>query len=463
MKQVMGTYMNENIFREYDIRGIAETDLTDITVYMIGQSFGYYLSVNSFTSMSISGDVRYTTERIKKSFIKGATSQGIDVTDMGVLPTPVNYFSLYNTKIVNSVQVTGSHNPSEYNGLKISFNKKPFFGKMIQELKNIIQTDKFHKDKLLGKVNKVNIINDYYNYMISNFNFKKRIKVVMDCGNAVGAVIAPKIYKDLGVELYELYCEVDPKFPNHHPDPTVDSNLKDVINIMKTKKYDLGIAFDGDADRIVAVDNMGSIIRADILLSIMIPYVVSANETVVYDVKCSKSLEESIDKVNAKPIMWKTGHSLIKNKMIETGSKIGGEMSGHIFFADRYFGFDDGIYVGLRLIEILLEGNYKLSDLYNKIPKYISTPEIRIDCNNDQEKDSITNKMIEFFINNYDCETIDGIRIKYKHGWALVRSSNTQPVIVCRFESDTISNLEKMKTEVFDKLSEYGDFNLDEY
>jgi phosphomannomutase/phosphoglucomutase len=229
----------------------------------------------------------------------------------------------------------------------------------------------------------------------------------MDCGNAVGAVIAPKIYKDLGVELYELYCEVDPKFPNHHPDPTVDSNLKDVINIMKTKKYDLGIAFDGDADRIVAVDNMGSIIRADILLSIMIPYVVSANETVVYDVKCSKSLEESIDKVNAKPIMWKTGHSLIKNKMIETGSKIGGEMSGHIFFADRYFGFDDGIYVGLRLIEILLEGNYKLSDLYNKIPKYISTPEIRIDCNNDQEKDSITNKMIEFFINNYDCETID--------------------------------------------------------
>jgi phosphomannomutase / phosphoglucomutase len=463
MRHVMEIYMNNDIFREYDIRGIADIDLTDEVVYMIGRAFGYHLSENKFNSMSISGDVRYTTDRIKKSFINGVISQGVDVTDMGVLPTPVNYFSLYNTNIVNSVQVTGSHNPSDYNGLKISFNKKPFFGEMIQYLKTVIDSDKFYKDKLPGKVSEVNIINDYYKYMIDHFNFNKKIKVVMDCGNAVGGIIAPKIYKDLGIEVYELYCDVDPNFPNHHPDPTVDSNLDDIINIMKTQDYDIGIAFDGDADRIVAVDNKGRIIRADILLSIIIPHVVEPNDTVIYDVKCSKSLEQSIAKVNAIPIMWNTGHSLIKNKMIESGSKIGGEMSGHIFFADKYFGFDDGIYVGLRLIEILLNGNYKLSDLFNEVPSYISTPEIRIDCNNDAEKDKITSKMINFFTANYNCETIDGIRIKYTHGWALVRSSNTQPVIVCRFESDTKSNLDKIKTEVFSKLSEYGEFNLDEY
>ena len=459
---LMGVCMNKNIFREYDIRGIADEDLTDDVVFEIGRSFGYYLRIHSQNSLSISGDIRDTTDRIKNSFIKGAISQNINVYDMGVLPTPANYFSLYNTDIHNSVQVTGSHNPSDYNGLKISFNKKPFYGKMIQELKKIINNQLYYDNEIPGTIENINIIDKYYDYMLNNFNIQNNIKVVMDCGNAVGGIIAPKIYKNLGVSLHELYCDVDSSFPNHHPDPTVDANLSDVIKLMESGEFDVGIAFDGDADRIVAVDDKGNIIRADILLSVFLEFIIEKGDTVVYDVKCSKSLEDAISKIEGIPLMWKTGHSLIKNKMIDSKSKIGGEMSGHIFFADKYFGFDDGIYVGLRLIDILSKNQIKLSELVSKIPKYISTPEIRIDCSSDEEKVDVTNKTIKYFLNKYDCDTIDGVRIKYPHGWALVRSSNTQPVIVCRFESDTEENLQIIKDEVFNKMDEFGNFNFNE-
>jgi phosphomannomutase/phosphoglucomutase len=297
--------------------------------------------------------------------------------------------------------------------------------------------------------------------MCTNFRIKKSINVVMDCGNAVGGIIAPSIYKEVGINLNELYCDVDPTFPNHHPDPTVDSNLEDIIKIIKDGKYDLGVAFDGDADRIVVIDEQGEIIRPDILLALFLPEIINKNDSVVYDVKCSKALEDTIKSLNAKPIMWKTGHSLIKNKMIESKSKIGGEMSGHIFFADKYFGYDDGIYVGLRLIELLSNSNKKLSELVSKIPKYISTPEIRIECKSDEEKFQITKKVKEYFVNKYDCNTTDGVRINYSNGWGLIRSSNTQPVIVCRFESDSVENLEKIKKEIFFKLKEFGNIYVD--
>ena len=454
--------MNHNIFREYDIRGIADTELTNDVIYLIGKAYGLYLSKNHHNSVSISGDIRNTTNRIKTSFTKGLISQGIDVYDIGVLPTPVNYFSLYNTDIPNAVQITGSHNPSEYNGIKISYNKKPFYGAMIQKLKDIIVSNNFLSEVPLGRIYNVNILDDYYQYMKENFKFNRTIKLVMDCGNAAGCLIAPKIYKNLNIELYELYCDVNPDFPNHHPDPTVDNNLLDMIDVIKNGDYDLGIAFDGDADRIVAVDNNGNIIRADILLSILLSSIINPGDTVVYDVKCSKSVEDIVLQMNGKPLMWKTGHSLIKNKMIESKSKIGGEMSGHIFFADRYFGYDDGIYVGLRLIELLDKSNKKLSQLVDNIPKYISTPELRIDCSSDEEKNIVTKKVVDYFSNKYECNTIDGIRIKYSHGWALVRSSNTQPVIVCRFESNSKEKLNEIKSEVFNKINEFGNFSLDE-
>jgi phosphomannomutase/phosphoglucomutase len=292
--------------------------------------------------------------------------------------------------------------------------------------------------------------------MYDNIFINKKLRVVMDCGNAVGGIIAPEIYKNFNIELKELFCDVDPSFPNHHPDPTVDSNLKDIIKEMKTGKYDVGIAFDGDADRIVAVDNLGNIIRADILLAFLLKFVVKQNDSVVYDVKCSKSLEDVIELIGAKPIMWKTGHSLIKNKMIESKSKIGGEMSGHIFFSDRYFGFDDGIYVGLRLLEILSKSDLSLAEMIRDIPRYISTPEIRVDCLNDEEKIEISNKLINYFKNKYDCCKIDGVRISFPYGWALIRSSNTQPVIVFRFEADSEQNLDKISNEILSKAKEYN-------
>jgi phosphomannomutase/phosphoglucomutase len=452
--------MNNNIFREYDIRGIADIDLDNETVYLIGKAFGTHLITNKHKSLSISGDVRKTTDRIKKSLIKGVLSQGVDVYDIGILPTPVNYFSLYNTDIVNSVQITGSHNPSEYNGLKISFNKKPFYGEDIKRLQNTIEKNKFITNATFGKLFHNNILDKYKQFMFENIKIDRRLNVVMDCGNAVGGIIAPEIYKNFNIELEELYCDVDPDFPNHHPDPTVDSNLKDMIDIVKSGVYDVGIAFDGDADRIVAVSNKGEIIRADILLAFFLEFVVKKNDTVVYDVKCSKSLEDSIKKLKAKPIMWKTGHSLIKSKMIDSKSKIGGEMSGHIFFSDKYFGFDDGIYVGLRLLEILSRSSLSLSDMISVIPKYFSTPEIRIDCKDDNEKNIVSIELINYFKNKYDCCEIDGVRINYPYGWGLIRSSNTQPVIVFRFEADTKSNLIKIKDEVLNKAKEYN-LNID--
>jgi len=455
----MDKFINDSIFREYDIRGIVNKDFNDELVYNIGKAFGTYLVNNNSRKMSISGDIRETTDHLKKLLIKGVTSVGVDVYDMGILPTPTNYFSLFTTEIKNSIQVTGSHNPPEYNGFKISFNQKPFYGKSIQLLKDMIFNKRYATD-VVGKVHIVNVLDDYINYITSLFNIKKSIKISLDCANASACLVAPIIYRNLEFKLSEIYCNVDNSFPNHHPDPTIDSNLVDLINDVKKNGSDLGVAFDGDADRLIVIDDKGRIVRSDILLSIFVPYVVNPNDNVVYDVKCSNSLKETILKYNAKPIECKTGHSIIKNKIIECNSKIGGEMSGHIFFSDKYFGYDDAIYVSLRLIEILIITKRKLSDLVDLIPSYSSTPEIRLECNNDVEKINIVRKLNNYFTNNYDCSMIDGVKIFFDNGWALIRSSNTQPVIVLRFEANNLDNLNNYKMIVFDKLKEFTDYEF---
>tara|TARA_B100000029_G_C17415921_1_gene902473 strand:+ start:1 stop:855 length:855 start_codon:yes stop_codon:yes gene_type:complete len=278
----------------------------------------------------------------------------------------------------------------------------------------------------------------------------------MDCGNSVGGLVAPYLFKELGINVNEIYCDINPDFPNHHPDPTVDSNLSDVISEMKLSNYDLGIAFDGDADRIVPVDEKGAIIRPDILLSLFVSNIINDGDSVVYDVKCSKSLEDVVKRYKGRPVMYKTGHSLIKNKMIESNSKLGGEMSGHIFFADRYYGYDDGIYVALRLIEILSKKEKKLSEYISKIPQYVSTPEIRINCIDDAEKFILTEKLIIYFSEKFDCNLIDGVRVNFKNGWALIRASNTQPVLVCRCEAENKESLYDIKTIIFDKIKLFG-------
>ena len=458
--KAMDVYMNENIFREYDIRGIVQTDFSKDLVVSLGKAFGTILVENNFNLMSISGDVRHTTQELKDNFIKGVLEVGVNVYDMGVLPTPTNYFSLFNTDVVNSVQITGSHNPSEYNGFKISFNKKPFYGESIQKLKKIILTNAYHNSNSKGMLSKCEILDSYISFMKSNIKIKRRLNVAMDCGNAVACVVAPTLFKDMKVHLNELYCNVDPNFPNHHPDPTVDDNLLDLIKIVINKKCDFGVAYDGDADRIVAIDEKGSIIRSDILIALFLEDILQKNDPVIYDVKCSNALKETILKFHGKPLMWKTGHSHIKNKMIETKAKIGGEMSGHIFFSDKYFGYDDGIYVSLRLAELISNKNEKLSTLVSRIPKYVSTPEIRVDCQSDEEKREIVKNAINYFKNKYICDLTDGVRIEFDDGWGLIRQSNTQPVIVFRFEASTLSNLKKNQSTIFNKLKEFGNINV---
>ena len=342
--------MNSRVFREYDIRGIVEEDFSEEFVINLGKAYGSFLLKNNQSKVSVSGDIRYSTERLKNNLIEGLLSSGMIVYDLGVLPTPVNYFSLFHTDIKNSIQITGSHNPKEYNGFKISFGGKPFFGKNIKKIESIIKNNLNENKFRNGRLEKLNILDDYIDILIKDINIENNIACVMDCGNSVGGLVAPKVFKDLGINLKEIYCDINPDFPNHHPDPTVDENLKDLVKSVKLENFDLGLAYDGDADRVVAVDENGGIIRSDILMSIFVQSIISKGDNVIFDVKCSRALESVIKRNDGNPIMYKTGHSLIKNKMIELNSKFGGEMSGHIFFNDRYYGYDDGIYASLRLV-----------------------------------------------------------------------------------------------------------------
>ena len=453
--------LNESIFREYDIRGVVEVDFPNVVVENLGKAFGTYISKQKGNVISVSGDIRETSPILKINFINGILSTGVNVIDTGMLPTPVNYYSMYHLNTDAAVQITGSHNPNEFNGFKFSCMNESFYGEKIQLLKNMILNENFIKGN--GILKKQDILNDYIEMLCSKIKINKKLKVIIDSGNACACLTVPQTLKKLGVEVEELYCNVDSSFPNHHPDPTVDSNLKDIISKIKEKDFDLGIAFDGDADRIVVIDENGEIIRSDNLICLFLPEVItSTNKKIIFDVKCSESLEKMIIKYGGEPLMWKTGHSLIKDKMKTENAKFAGEMSGHIFFGDDYYGYDDALYVGLRLLQILSNTNNTLSQLTSEIPKYYSTPEMRIGCKNDDEKFNITKKAVQYFIENYDCITIDGVRIKFKNGWGLVRSSNTQPVIVCRFEATSQNDLIQMKDMVLTKLSEFGEIDYNE-
>ena len=448
--------LNKYIFREYDIRGKVSDDFPKDVVENLGKAFGTFIKRGGGKEIALSGDVRLTTPMLIKQFKSGVLSTGIDVINIGILPTPVNYYSMYKLDVAGAVQITGSHNPPEFNGFKMSRNRKAVFGQSIQELRTIIEIEDFEKGEGLEVSHE--ILSNYKNMLLSKININKTIKVVMDCGNAAGAICAPEIFKNFNIELTELFCDIDGSFPNHHPDPTVEENLLDLIAKMKTGNYDIGIAFDGDADRVGVVDETGEIIWADQLMALFLPEVVKKGDEILYDVKCSQALEDMIIKYGGIPVMWKTGHSLIKQRMAELNCKLGGEMSGHIFFADDYYGFDDALYVAARLIQTLSKTNKTLSQLKSELPKYYATPEIRLEAESDEEKIRITNEAVSFFKENYDCITIDGVRIKFGDGWGLVRQSNTQPVIVCRFEASTKERMLDIQSIVLNKLQEIGNF-----
>jgi len=450
--------VNPYIFREYDIRGEVAEDFPPEVVVSLGKAFGTLVKRSGGREIAISGDIRLTTPDLINFFKEGVLSTGVDVINIGIVPTPVNYFSLFELDVAASVQITGSHNPPEFNGFKLSLHKKPVYGDQIQLIKNFILNLDYDNGE--GSETRYKLLPKYAEMIQSKISINKKMKVVMDCGNAAAAINAPSIFKDLGVELKELFCEPDGTFPNHHPDPTVEENLKDLISEIKNGDYDLGIAFDGDADRLGVVDETGDIIWADQLLAILLSDVIEEGDEVIFDVKCSQALEDVISKLGGRPVMWKTGHSLIKNKMAENNCKIGGEMSGHIFFADDYFGYDDAIYVAGRLIQMLSNTEKTLSELKSVIPKYISTPEIRLEAESDEKKFEIAKMAEDYFSKNYDCITVDGVRVKFKEGWGLVRASNTQPVIVCRFEGNTLDNMNKIQSIILDKLKEFGNLKI---
>jgi len=452
--------LNPYIFRKYDIRGIVETDFTTEVVILLGRAFGTYLIRTGASRVSLSGDIRITTPQLKEYFSQGLLATGITILDMGIAHTPANYFSMYHMDVDGAVQITGSHNPPEFNGFKLSYKQGAFYGDQIQNLRKLIENDDFEMGT--GTIEEIDIMTPYQTMLEEKISIDRPLKAVIDCGNAAACLSAPKIFSAVGIETKELYCDIDGTFPNHHPDPTEDHNLAELVNEIQSGKFDFGVAFDGDADRVVAVDETGGIIRSDILMALFLPEVIqNPGDSIVFDVKCSQALEDMIIHYGGKPVMYKTGHSFIKDKMKELNVLFAGEMSGHIFFADDYYGYDDAIYVSLRLAQLLSRTNKTLSELTAEIPIYFSTPELRLECRDDEEKFKISKKADEYFTLNYDCLTVDGVRIKFDGGWGLVRASNTQPVIVCRFEAKSLERMHEIKNEILDKLSEFGEISLE--
>ena len=448
--------MNSNIFRQYDIRGVADRDLTDDAIELIGKAFAVYMDRAAKAegkNLVIGRDIRPSSDRIFKSLSKALLSSGISVTDIGIVTTPVCYFAVNQLKKSGCIMITGSHNPPEYNGLKMVLGKNSVFGDDIQTIREIAEKNEFFTGT--GSLEHSEIIPAYQAYLKNAFTFKRKLKVVIDSGNGTAGLVAPKVLRDFGHEVIDLFSEPDSTFPNHHPDPTVEENLHDLIREVKKERAECGLAFDGDADRIGVIDDLGNIIWGDKLLILFARAILKVNPgaTFVADVKCSNLFFEDVQRHGGKAVMWKTGHSLIKQKLRETKAVLGGEMSGHMFFADRYFGFDDGIYAGIRVLEILDQTGKKVSELLSDIPKTYATPEIRVDCP-DEEKFKIVAEVAKFFKSRYPTSDIDGVRIDFGDGWGLVRASNTQPVLVTRFEAISEKRLNEIRKLVEQKIAE---------
>lgn len=432
------------IFREYDIRGIADEDLVDENVLLLGKGIGTFLRREGAKNMVIGRDVRLSSQRIRDALVKGLLSTGMNVIDIGLVLTPVQYFGIVHFQADGGVMITGSHNPIEYNGLKIS--KKdvtPVYGEQIQAIKRIIMQENY--DIGSGEVVEKPVMDEYIAMLKSKLTFQKKLKVVIDAGNGTAGLLMPQLWQELGCEVACLYCEPDGRFPNHLPDPTVPKYVVDLQKMVLEVGADVGIGYDGDSDRIGAIDDKGRIIFADKLLAILSREVLQRHpeSEIVFDVKCSQALAEEIEKAGGKPLMWKTGHSLLKAKMKEIHAPLAGEMSGHIFYADDYFGFDDAIYVSGRLLQMLSNSCQKLSEIADEIPHFESTPEIRIETT-DEDKFKIVQALADHFKKRYDAIDIDGARVLFGDGWGLVRASNTQPVLVLRFEAKNRERLNEI-------------------
>jgi phosphomannomutase/phosphoglucomutase len=436
------------IFRQYDIRGIVDKDLTPETVELLGKGIGTYFRRHERKEVALGRDCRLSSPIFSEALSRGLHSTGCELVDLGIIPTPLLYFAIYDKKMEAGVMITGSHNPPEYNGFKVMVGEETLYGEAIQDILAIIQENKFIEEESTSR-REYNIIPEYQDFVVNNIKLEKKLKVVLDAGNGTAGVVAVPIFKRLGCEVISLYCEMDGTFPNHHPDPTLPKDLEDLIKKVKESKADFGVAYDGDGDRLGAIDDEGNIIWGDQLMVFFSRDILPSNPgaTIISEVKASKVLYDEIEKLGGRPIMWKTGHSLIKKKIKEENALLAGEMSGHIFFADRYFGFDDAIYSSARLLELLSRSGKKLSQMLAELPKTYHTPEIRIYAS-DEVKFKIVEEAKKELSQKYPILDIDGVRAIFPKGWGLVRASNTQEVLVLRFEGDTEEALKAIEREI---------------
>ena len=436
------------IFKAYDIRGIVDDTITDDITFKIGQAIGSEIIAAGKHTIVIGRDGRLSGPRLTTALADGLRASGVSVTDIGVAPSPVVYFSAYQLNISSCVAITGSHNPPNYNGFKIVVDGTTLSSERIQDLYQRILNNDFSAGS--GSYSEVAVIDDYVNRVVSDIKLARPMKIVIDCGNGVGGATAPQLFRALGCDVIDLYSEVDGTFPNHHPDPAKLENLTDLIEAVQTHDAEIGLAFDGDADRLGVVTPKGEVIWPDRQMILFARDILSRNPgtEIIYDVKCSRTLASEIEAAGGKATMWRTGHSFIKAKLKETGAAIAGEMSGHIFFKERWFGFDDGVYAGARLLELLAKMHETPQAIFDALPNTVNTPELQIQMDNFGEH----YKFMEELVQNADfpnqtVSTFDGLRVDFDNGFGLIRPSNTTPVLVLRFEGETQANLESIQNQ----------------
>ncbi len=439
--------INPQIFREYDIRGIVDKDLDEDVINQIGKAYGTYVKSMGTKTVALGRDCRMSSPGYSGAITQGINSTGIDVIDIGMVSTPMLYFSLFNLDVEGGVMITASHNPSEYNGVKLSAGTNSVYGEGIQDIRRIAESGQFARGT--GNQSTHDIGAEYVDYLKNNLDIEPGIKVALDYGNGMVGLMGPSVFREFGCDVTELYEKPDGTFPNHHPDPTVEENLVELRDAVINSGSEVGLGFDGDGDRVGALDEYGRIVWGDMLVLIYAREILERNPgaTIIGDVKCSGRLFKDIESRGGKAIMWKTGHSLIKSKMKEEGALLAGEMSGHIFFADRYYGYDDALYGALRLVEIVSKTGKKVSELLDGVPHAITTPEIRVDTNEDI-KFELVRGVAELLDSDFDVINTDGVRIEFPDGWGLIRASNTQPALVLRFEAENEQRLSEIRAVI---------------
>jgi phosphomannomutase/phosphoglucomutase len=438
------------IFRQYDIRGVVDRDLTTDAVNAVGSAYAALMAERGVTGrVAVGRDNRPSGQKLRDALVDGLTGGGVDVVDIGTVPTPVLYWSLHHAGVVGGIQVTGSHNPPEYNGLKLSLGTSSLHGADIQRILELTQERRSVGRR--GDVREQPMLAAYVDDIVHKIGRLRRpIPGVFDCGNGVASLVAPELFERLGLQGRGLFCESDGTFPNHHPDPTVPENLESLIDAVRRDRAEIGIAFDGDADRIGVVDETGEIVWGDRLLILYARDVfrrTGSGGPIIFDVKCSQALPAAIEAAGGTPVMWKTGHSLIKDKMRSSGAPLAGEMSGHMFFSEGFYGHDDALYAAGRLLRILADSGRTVRELLSDVPPYVATPEIRIDCPDDVKFD-IVERAVRHFGSRYQVVGVDGARVLFGDGWGLIRASNTQPVIVARYEARTVERMNEIRDEM---------------